>query len=103
MTVPIHKRISAIWVLLCWLWFSTAAPFAHQCAGSGDKHLPGISASPTFCIACEWTATEKTVATVEQPQAETPELIYQEWPESTPRSSRHISFLLPSRAPPTVG
>lgn len=96
------QRTCALWVLLCWTWFSVAAPFAHSCARTGEtgeKHAPAISAGAP-CSVCEWQSVQKLapVQPAEAPaEAATTARLFI---EGTPRPALTPAFHLPSRAPP---
>jgi hypothetical protein len=101
MTLPSAKRIHAIWVLLCWLWFSAAAPFAHQCA-AGDRHVPGWSSAPTICIACDWAATSSTLDVAPPPEVDAPVLHARVWIALPPQATRSALLVIASRGPPSL-
>lgn len=101
MTLTSVKRIHALWVLLCWLWFSAAAPFAHQCA-SGERHVPGWSSAPTVCVACDWAATSSTLEVAPPPVVESPVLHVQEWIAPTASATRSALLIISSRGPPSL-
>ncbi len=103
MSLSPQKRIGALTVLLCWLWFSAAAPFAHQCSNIGEKHLPAYSSGVTFCVACDWAASDKILDSVKTPAVETPHVVSQEWQTPVTRAVQSALLLLPSRAPPALG
>jgi hypothetical protein len=95
------KRIHAVWVLFCWLWFSAAAPFAHQCA-TGDRHMPGWSAAPAVCIACDWAATSTSLQVAPPPTIEAPIFHAQVWAALPAPSTRAALVLFASRGPPRL-
>ena len=103
MTRSLPKRIASSWVLVCWLWFSAAAPFGHVCVrGPSGTHLPSISAGIQDCAACEWTATQKNSCVAAPPAVSLPRETAQVWTILPVRASYAPVHLLPSRAPPVV-
>ena len=101
MTFAPTKRISALWVLLCWLWFSAATPFAHQCQ-NGDRHLPGVSSATVTCVACDWAATTTSLQVALQPVVESPAFFVQEWAAPVQATPRSVFHHLSSRGPPVL-
>lgn len=95
------RRAGALWMLLCWLWFSTAASLLHtHSLPSAERGGPILTAAAK-CLSCQWMACEKSAAVSPPPTAPLPQTIAQVFLESRPAPARVALFLTPSRAPPS--
>jgi len=94
------RRAGALAVLLCWLWFSTAAAFTHTCASSRGEHMALTRASDAACSSCLWLACQKSVDVEPSPQVPLPRTVARVFVAPCVSPALTPAYPLSYRAPP---
>jgi hypothetical protein len=102
MTSSPLRRLIALWILLCWLFVSTAASFLHVCETSRSEHQDYSTEARASqpCLSCQWAAFEKSVEIAPPPVVPIPAATSQIFLESHTAPARVSLFFHASRAPP---
>jgi hypothetical protein len=94
------QRFIAGSVLLCWIYFSTAAPFVHTCRLLiWHEDVPSLNCA-TVCVSCQWISTSKSTQITFPPSVPLPLTVIRALPAPPTFLGTPAPILLLVRAPP---